>query len=177
MIKYIKSIKARDPAARHFLQIIFLYPGVHALFWYRIAHFFFKIKLKFIAEMISMMVRFFTQIEIQPGAKIGKRLFIDHGSGVVIGETTIIGDEVTIYQGVTLGSNTPKKGKRHPTIGNRVMIGAGSKIIGDIHIGDDAKIGAGSVVVNDVPPQGIAIGPKAQILIKNKPEDILNLPK
>ena len=176
MIKYIKSIKERDPAARHFCRSSSL-SGVHALLWYRIAHFFFKIKLKLLAEMISMIVHFFTQIEIHPGATIGKRLFIDHGSGVVIGETAIIGDDVTIYQGVTLGSNTSKKGKRHPTIGNRVMIGAGAKIIGDIHIGDDAKIGAGSVVVNDVPPQGIAIGPKAQILVKNKPEDLVNMPK
>ena len=115
MIKYIKSIKERDPAARHFLQIILLYPGVHALFWYRIAHFFFKIKLKLLAEMISMIVRFFTQIEIHPGATIGKRLFIDHGSGVVIGETAIIGDDVTIIRELPLDS-IPRKRQTPSTI-------------------------------------------------------------
>ena len=172
MIKYIKSIKERDPAARHFLQIILLYPGVHALFWYRIAHFFFKIKLKLLAEMISMIVRFFTQIEIHPGATIGKRLFIDHGTGVVIGETAIIGDDVTIYQGAL--DQYLEKGKRHPTIGNRVMIGAEPKSSG-ISISETMRKSERSVVVNDV-PQGIATGPKAQILVKNKPEDLVNMP-
>lgn len=167
MIKYLRSIKQRDPAARNFIQIILLYPGVHAVFWYRIAHFLYKNKLKLIGEAISMIVRFCTQIEIHPGATIGKRLFIDHGSGTVIGATTIIGDDCTIYQNVTLGSVSPIKGKRHPTLKDRVMVGAGAKIIGNITIGDDVKIGACAVVLSDVPPKGVAIGYKATIINKN----------
>lgn len=175
MIKYLRSIKKRDPAARHFFQIILFYPGVHAFFWYKIAHFFFQIKLKLIAEMISFIVRMMTQIEIHPGALIGKRLFIDHGSGTVIGETTIIGDDCTIYQGVTLGSVILEKVKRHPTLGNRVIVGSGAKVIGNISIGDDAKIGAGAVVLNDVPPKGIAIGYKATIINKNNEQNKINV--
>ena len=168
MIKYFRSIKERDPAARHALQIFLTYPGVHAIFWYRIAHFLFKMKLKLIAEIISAFVRFFTLIEIHPGALIGKRLFIDHGCGVVIGETTIIGDDCTIYQGVTLGGAvTSARIKRHPTLGNRVIIGAGAKIIGNITIGDDAKVGAGSIVLSDVPNGSVARGPKSNIIIKS----------
>ena len=158
MIKYLKSIKLRDPAARNYLQIILLYPGVHALFWYKVSHFLWKIKFKLIAELISSITRIFTGIEIHPGAIIGKRLFIDHGTGVVIGETSIIGDDCTIYQGVSLGGTGKERGKRHPTLGNNVMVGAGAKILGNITIGDNAKIGANTVVLSDVPPASTVVG-------------------
>lgn len=150
MFKYLKSIKLRDPAARNYLQILLLYPGVHALFWYKVGHFFWKIKFKFIAELISLITRFFTGIEIHPGAIIGKRLFIDHGYGVVIGETSIIGDDCTIYHGVTLGSNKYDLKKRHPTIKNNVIIGSHAQIIGNIVINDFAIIGSNAIVTKDV---------------------------
>ena len=150
MFKYLKSIKERDPAARNIFQILFLYPGVHALFWYRVSHFFWRIKLKFIAELICVLTRFFTLIEIHPGAMIGKRLFIDHGAMVVIGETTIIGDDCTIFHGVTLGGVKSIKGKRHPTIKNNVIIGCHAQVLGDIVIGNNVKIGANAVVTKSV---------------------------
>lgn len=146
----LKNFKRNDPACRNIFEVIFLYPGFHALIMYRIAHFFYKIRLFFIARLLSQITRFFTQIEIHPGACIGKNLFIDHGCGIVIGETTIIGDNCIIYHSVTLGGTGKDKGKRHPTIGNNVMIGAGSIILGPINIGDNVKIGAGSIVVKDV---------------------------
>lgn len=157
---YFKSVKERDPAARNWLQILLLYPGVKALIYYRIAHFFYKIKLKFIAEFIMYIVRVRFTIDIHPGCKIGKRLFIDHGAGVVIGETSIIGDDCTIYQGVSLGGTGKEKGKRHPTVGNNVMIGAGSKILGNITIGNNAKIGANTVVLSSVPENATVVGYK-----------------
>ncbi len=157
---YFKSVKERDPAARNWLQILLLYPGVKALIYYRIAHFFYKIKLKFIAEFIMYIVRVRFTIDIHPGCKIGKRLFIDHGAGVVIGETSIIGDDCTIYQGVSLGGTGKEKGKRHPTVGNNVMLGAGSKILGNITIGNNAKIGANTVVLSSVPENATVVGYK-----------------
>lgn len=157
---YFKSVKERDPAARNWLQILLLYPGVKALIYYRIAHFFYKIKLKFIAEFIMYIVRVRFTIDIHPGCKIGKRLFIDHGAGVVIGETSIIGDDCTIYQGVSLGGTGKEKGKRHPTVGNNVMLGAGSKILGNITIGNNAKIGANTVVLSSVPENVTVVGYK-----------------
>ena len=150
MRKFILSIKKRDPAARNFLQIILFYPGVHALINYRIAHFFWKIKLKFLAELITCISRFFTGIEIHPGAKIGKRLFIDHGHGVVIGETSVIGNDCTIYHGVTLGSNGKINGKRHPTILDNVIIGSHAQILGNITIGNNVKIGSNSIITKSV---------------------------
>lgn len=162
-LSYWKSIKQRDPAARHYLQIILTYPGVHALIWYRISHFFFVIHLKLIAEIITYLVRCHLNIEIHPGAKIGKHFFIDHGTGVVIGETSIIGDNVTIYHGVTLGGHGTEHGKRHPTVGNNVMIGAGATVLGNITIGNDAKIGANATVLNDVPDGATVIGVKGTI--------------
>lgn len=164
MIKYFKSIKERDPAARHFLQIILTYPGVQAMFFYRIAHFFYLIKLKLIAEIIMYIVKMITNIDIHPAAKIGKRLFIDHGLGVVIGATTIIGDDCTIYQGVTLGGRGHETGKRHPTLGNNVLVGAGAKILGNINIGNNAKIGANAVVLHDIGEGKTAVGPKGREL-------------
>ena len=150
MFKYLKSIKLRDPAARNYLQIILFYPGVHAVFWYKIASFFWRIKFKFIAEFLTFYVRIFTGIEIHPGCKIGKRLFIDHGHGIVIGETSIIGDDCIIYQGVTLGAKNFNKEKRHPTIKNNCIIGSHAQIIGNITIGNNCKIGANAVVTKNV---------------------------
>ncbi len=155
---YIKSIKQRDPAARSFLEVIILYPGVHALAFYRVANFLWKCKLLFLARFVSQIARFFTGIEIHPGAKIGEDLFIDHGLGVVIGETTEIGNNVTIYQGVTLGGTGAHIGKRHPTIGNNVVIGAGSKLLGPINIACGSKIGANSVVLKNTEFESTVVG-------------------
>lgn len=166
MFSYLKSIKDRDPAARNYIQIIFLYNSVWVMFWYRIAHFLFKIKLKFIAELIMCWVKFFTGIEIHPNATIGKNLFLDHGHGIVIGETSIIGDNCLFYQGVTLGGTGKDKGKRHPTIGNNVMIGAGAKVLGNITIGDNVKIGANAIVLDDIQSDQTVINSKAKIKAK-----------
>ena len=154
----IISMKKRDPAARSLLEIILCYPGLHALFFHRIAHILWNYKLYLIARFVSHISRFLTSIEIHPAAKIGKRFFIDHGDGVVIGETAELGDDVFIYHQVTLGATTSKKIKRHPTIGNGVVIGAGAKLLGPINIGKEAKIGANSVVVTDVPAGATMVG-------------------
>jgi serine O-acetyltransferase len=151
-------MKKRDPAARSLLEIILCYPGLHALFFHRIAHVLWNYKLYLIARFVSHISRFLTAIEIHPAAKIGKRFFIDHGVGVVIGETAEVGDDVFIYHQVTLGATTSKKIKRHPTIGDGVIIGAGAKLLGPINVGKEAKIGANSVVVNDVPPRATMVG-------------------
>ena len=165
-LKYdIENVMKNDPATRTKLEVLLLYQSIHVLIFYRIAHGLYKIKLFFLARLISQLGRFFTGIEIHPGAKIGKGLFIDHGMGVVIGETAEIGDNVTIYHGVTLGGTGKDKGKRHPTIGNNVIIGCGAKILGPISIGDRAKIGANSVVLKDVPKGKTAVGIPA--VIKN----------
>ena len=158
VIDDIKNIKEKDPAAKSTLEIILLYPGFHALLSYRIANKISKWGIPFIPRLISQIARFLTGIEIHPKASIGEKFFIDHGMGVVIGETTIIGDEVLIYQGVTLGGTGKDLGKRHPTIGNRVTIGAGAKVLGNITIGDDSNIGAGSVVIDDVPEHSTVVG-------------------
>ncbi|HHD2772567.1 TPA: serine O-acetyltransferase EpsC [Clostridium perfringens] len=165
-LKYdIENVMKNDPAARTKLEVLLLYQSIHVLIFYRIAHGLYKIKLFFLARLISQLGRFFTGIEIHPGAKIGKGLFIDHGMGVVIGETAEIGDNVTIYHGVTLGGTGKDKGKRHPTIGNNVIIGCGAKILGPISIGDGAKIGANSVVLKNVPKGKTVVGIPA--VIKN----------
>ena len=154
MIKYIiediKTVIKLDPAARNWLEVILSYPGIHAIWGYRIAHFFWRVKLKLAARIYSNWIRSLTGIEIHPAASIGRRLFIDHGMGVVIGATSIIGDDVTIYHGVTLGARTIETGKRHPTIGNNVVIGSGSKILGNIIIGDSVKIAANQVVTKNI---------------------------
>src|SRR5215469_14519867 len=144
----IQAVFDRDPAARTTLEVVLTYPGLHAIWLHHIAHFLWKHDLKLVGRIISAFSRFLTGIEIHPGATIGRRLFIDHGSGVVIGETAEIGDDVLLYQGVTLGGTGAEKGKRHPTIGNRVVIGTGAKVLGNIRIGDNVKGGAGSVVVH-----------------------------
>ena len=158
VIDDINNIKDKDPAAKSLFEIILLYPGFHALLSYRIANKLKKWKIPFIPRLISQLARFFTGIEIHPGATIGEKFFIDHGMGVVIGETTIIGDNVLIYQGVTLGGTGKDQGKRHPTIGDRVTIGAGAKVLGNITIGSDSNIGAGSVVIDDVPEHSTVVG-------------------
>lgn len=164
MIAYLKFIKETDPAAKSYLEILLLYPSVHALGLYRMAHVLYGRKFYFLSRLLSQLGRFLTGIEIHPGAVIGKALFIDHGMGVVIGETAIVGDYVTIYQGVTLGGTGKDIGKRHPTVGDRVTIGAGAKILGPIHIAAGTKIGAGSVVLIDTKPDSTAVGVPARIV-------------
>jgi len=157
-IEDIKTVFEKDPAAKNFLEVIICYPGLHALWFHRIAHYLYKNKFYTTARLISHFSRHFTGIEIHPGAKIGKKLFIDHGMGVVIGETTEIGDNCLIYQGTVLGGTSLKKEKRHPAVGNNVVIGAGAILLGPIKIGNNARVGAGSVVVHDVPDNASVIG-------------------
>ena len=176
MNDYLESIKKRDPAAKSILSIILTYPGVKAVFFHQISNFFYKAGFDLIARIISQTIRFFTGIEIHPGAKIGKNLFIDHGMGVVIGETSEIGDNVTIYHAVTLGGSSPsidserqRHEKRHPTIGNDVVIGSGAQIIGPIKVGNNARIAANAVVVKDVPENATMIGiPAKAVQLENK---------
>lgn len=157
----------QDPAARTYFEVILTYSGLHAIWAHRIAHFFYKKKMFFIARVISQLSRFFTGIEIHPGAKIGRRFFIDHGMGVVIGETCEIGDNVTVYQGVTLGGTGKEKGKRHPTIKDNALIASGAKVLGSITIGENAKIGAGSVVLKDVPPNSTVVGIPGRVVVQD----------
>jgi len=159
----IRAAQKKDPAAGGFLEVLLLYQGLHALVAHRIAHFLYKLHLFFLARLISQVSRFMTGIEIHPGAKIGKRFFIDHGMGVVIGETTIIGDDVLLYQGVTLGGTGLAKGKRHPTIGNNVVIGGGAKVLGNITVGDNSYIGSNAVVIKDVPANSTVVGVPGRI--------------
>jgi serine O-acetyltransferase len=154
----VDTIFREDPAAKSWLEIFLCYPGLHAILLHRAAHRLYRWGVPLVPRVISQVSRFFTGIEIHPGATIGRRFFIDHGSGVVIGETTEIGDDVLLYQGVTLGGTGNEKGKRHPTIGNRVVVGTGAKVLGSIRIGDDVKIGAGSVVVHPVPDHSTVVG-------------------
>ena len=163
-IDYLKFIKESDPAARYYAEIVLLYPSVHALAMYRTANFLFKHNRFFAARFLSQFARFLTGIEIHPGAQIGEGFFIDHGHGVVIGETTIIGNNVTLYQGVTLGGTGNETGKRHPTIEDNVMISSGAKVLGSITIGKNSKIGAGSVVVSDVPPNSTVVGVPGKVV-------------
>ncbi len=160
----IEAVFERDPAARHTLEVILTYSGLHAIWFYRISHFFWMREWFTFSRIISQLGRFFTGIEIHPGAKIGRKLFIDHGMGVVIGETCEIGNNVTIYQGVTLGGTGKEKGKRHPTIGNNVLIASGAKVLGSMTIGEGSKIGAGSVVLREVPPYSTVVGIPGRIV-------------
>jgi len=163
----IKVIFERDPAARSFWEVLLCYPGLHALLFHRFAHYLYKKGLILLPRLVSQFSRFLTGIEIHPGAKIGEGLFIDHGTGVVIGETAEVGNNVTIYQGVTLGGTGKEKGKRHPTVGNNVVISTGAKVLGNIKVGDNAKIGAGSVVLRDVPPNTTVVGIPGKIVIRD----------
>lgn len=169
----INCIRDRDPAARSVAEVLFLYPGYKAIRSHRRAHRLYEKKRFFLARLISQRCARKTRIEIHPGAQIGKRFFIDHGTGTVIGETTIIGDDVTIYQGVTLGGTGKDTGKRHPTIGNNVMIGAGAKVLGPVTIGDNTKIAAGAVVIDRIPENSTAVGVPARVVRRNgKKEDL-----
>jgi serine O-acetyltransferase len=163
----IASIKDRDPAARSGFEVLFLYSGLHALIYYRIAHRLFLHNRFMLARWLSQHAKFTTGIEIHPGAKIGKGLFIDHGTGVVIGETAEIGDYCALYQGVTLGGTGKDKGKRHPTLGSNVMVGAGAKILGPFKVGDNAKVGANALVLSEVPPNATAVGVPAHVVRVN----------
>ena len=154
----IDTIFREDPAAKSVLEIVLCYPGFHAILFHRLAHKLYNARVPLVPRVVSQISRFMTGIEIHPGATIGRRFFIDHGSGVVIGETTEIGDDCLLYQGVTLGGTGGEKGKRHPTLGNRVVVGTGAKVLGSIRIGDDVKIGAGSVVVHPVPDGSTVVG-------------------
>ncbi len=162
-----RSILKKDPAARSLAEVILLYPGYHALLWYRLAHRLYRRQHFFLARLFSQLGRSFTGIEIHPGAQIGRGLFIDHGAGVVIGETAVVGDNCTIYHGVTLGGTGKGEGKRHPTVGNDVLLGAGVKVLGPIEIGDGSRIGAGSVVLRPVPAGATAIGIPAVVVRQN----------
>ena len=170
----IQTVFAKDPAARSVLEVIFCYPGLHALWFHRLAHFLWCHKLRFPARFLSHISRFLTGIEIHPGAKIGRRFFIDHGAGVVIGETAEVGDNVLIYQGVVLGGTTMKKEKRHPTIGNNVIMGAGAIALGAIVIADGARIGSGSVVVKSVPPRATVVGVPGRV-VEDRHKPLLDL--
>lgn len=176
LVKFFSMIKddvasalERDPAARTSLEILLLYPGLHAIWFYRIAHWLWTRNIKLPARWLSQFARWWTGIEIHPGATMGHRVFIDHGMGVVIGETAEIGNEVTLYHGVTLGGTSLSKGKRHPTIGDRVTIGAGAKVLGNIFIGNDSRIGANAVVVKAVPENSVVIGVPGQIVKRTQP--------
>lgn len=168
-LKEISSVMQRDPAARSKVEVFFLYTGLQALVFHRYAHFFYKCKMRFLARLISQYNKFLTGVEIHPGATIGKGLFIDHGTGVVIGETAVIGDNCTLYQGVTLGGTGKDKGKRHPTLGDNVMIGCGAKVLGPFSVGSNSKIAANAVVLSEVPENSTCVGVPARIVrINNK---------
>ena len=160
----LRAYQARDPAARSRLEIFLLYPGVHATLYHRLAHFLYRRSFKFLARFVSQWSRFWTGIEIHPGAKIGRRLVIDHGMGIVIGETAEVGDDVLIYHGVTLGGTGKDQGKRHPTIGNNVLISCGAKVLGPFKVGNNARIAANAVVLSEVPENATAVGIPAQIV-------------
>ena len=160
----LRAYQARDPAARSRLEIFLLYPGVHATLYHRLAHFLYRHHLKFLARLVSQWSRFWTGIEIHPGAQIGRRLVIDHGMGIVIGETAEVGDDCLIYHGVTLGGTGKDQGKRHPTIGNNVLISTGAKVLGPFTVGDGARIAANAVVLSEIPAGATAVGAPAQVV-------------
>jgi len=164
----IRTVFAKDPAARSTIEVLTCYPGLHALWLHRIAHFLWRHRLRFLARLLSHFNRFLTAIEIHPGASIGRRFFIDHGAGVVIGETAEIGDDVLMYQGVVLGGTSLEKGKRHPTIGNNVVIGTGAVVLGAITIGDGARVGSGSVVIKSVPPGATVVGIPGRVIDEHR---------
>jgi len=170
----IQTVFAKDPAARSVLEVIFCYPGLHALWLHRLAHFLWRHKLRFLARLLSHINRFLTNIEIHPGARIGRRFFIDHGAGVVIGETAEVGDDVLLYQGVVLGGTTPEKKKRHPTLGNNVVMGTGSVALGAITMGDGTRIGSGSVVIKSVPPRATVVGIPGRV-VENRRKPLADL--
>jgi serine O-acetyltransferase len=173
----IAAVLDRDPAATSKLEIVLLYSGLHALWWYRIYHWMWKHGWRFLARALSQFARWISGIEIHPGAVIGRRFFIDHGMGVVIGETAAVGDDVTLYQGVTLGGTGKETGKRHPTLCDNVVVGAGAKILGNIVVGENCRIGAGSVVLRDVPPDSTVVGVPGHIVLRNGKRVVITDPK
>ena len=171
----IQAVKDKDPAARSTLEIFLCYPGFYALLFHRLSHYLWNHSFKLLARFISTISRFLTGIEIHPGAQFGKRVFIDHGMGIVVGETTIVGDDVLIYQGVVLGGTTTQKTKRHPTIEKGVIIGAGAKVMGNITIGEYSKIGTGAVVLKDVPPESTCVGVPGRIVKSKNKSHVVDL--
>jgi serine O-acetyltransferase len=163
----IRSIRERDPAARSWLEVVLCYPGLWAVWLHRVAHWLWSIKLRLLARILSQIARFYTGVDIHPAALIGRRLFIDHATGVVVGETAIIGSDVTIYQGVTIGGTGKGKGKRHPTVCDGVFIGNNANVLGNITVGENSRVGAGSVVLADVPPNSTVVGVPAHIVYRN----------
>jgi serine O-acetyltransferase len=172
----IDSVFERDPAARNWLEVLLAYPGLHAIWGHRIAHWLWIHNFRFLGRLLSQLMRSLTGIEIHPGATIGARFFIDHGMGIVIGETAEVGVDVTLYHGVTLGGTSLNKGKRHPTIGDRVVVGAGAKILGAIVVGDDSRVGANAVVVKDVPSNSVVVGVPGQVIMRSKPHQASDAP-
>jgi serine O-acetyltransferase len=162
----IASVLDRDPAAKSALEILLCYSGLHALWFYRLNHWLWNHGMRLLSRWLSQVARLLTGIEIHPAAQIGRRLFIDHGMGVVIGETSVIGDDVTLYQGVTLGGTGKEKGKRHPTVGNGVVIGAGARVLGNVRVGDNSRVGAGSVVLRDVPDNSTIVGVPGHVILR-----------
>lgn len=173
----VAAVFDSDPAARSYLEVLLCYPGLHALWAHRINHWLWRHGLRFPARFLSQVARLFTGIEIHPGAQIGRRLFIDHGMGVVIGETAMVGDDVTLYQGVTLGGTGKEKGKRHPTIMNKVVIGTGARVLGNITIGENSRIGAGSVVLRNIPDNSTVVGVPGHIVLRNGKRVVITDPK
>jgi serine O-acetyltransferase len=173
----LQSILDRDPAARSVLEVVLCYSGLHAVWAYRLNHWLWNHHFRLLARWLSQVARLLTGIEIHPAAQIGRRLFIDHGMGVVIGETAIVGDDVTLYQGVTLGGTGKEKGKRHPTIGSGVAIGAGAKVLGNIRVGDNCRVGAGSVILRDVPHDSTVVGVPGHVIFRHGKRVVITDPK
>jgi serine O-acetyltransferase len=184
LISFLKSVREdiaavfeSDPAARSYFEVLTLYPGLHAVWAHHLSHWLWLHNMRFLARFVSQVVRVFTGIEIHPGAELGRRLFIDHGMGTVIGETAIIGDDVTLYQGVTLGGTGKEKGKRHPTLGNNISVGSGAKLLGNITIGDNCRVGAGSVVLRNVPANSTIVGVPGHIVLRDGKRVVITDPK
>src|SRR5208282_1942024 len=173
----VAAVFESDPAARSYLEVLICYPGLHAVWSHHMSHWLWRHGMRFLARFVSQVSRWLTGIEIHPGAEIGRRLFIDHGMGVVIGETAIVGDDVTLYQGVTLGGTGKEKGKRHPTVGNNVTIGTGAKLLGNITIGENCRVGGGSVVLRDVPPNSTVVGVPGHIVLREGKRVVIPDPK
>jgi serine O-acetyltransferase len=173
----VAAVFESDPAAGSYVEVLFLYPGLQAVWAHHLSHWLWRHGLRFLARLVSQLARFYTGIEIHPGAEIGRRLFIDHGMGTVIGETAIVGDDVTLYQGVTLGGTGKEKGKRHPTLGNNISIGSGAKLLGNITIGDNVRVGAGSVVLRNVPANSTIVGVPGHIVLRDGKRVVITDPK
>ncbi len=173
----VAAVFESDPAARSYLEVLLCYPGLHAVWAHHLSHWLWRHGVRFLARFTSQVARVFTGIEIHPGAELGRRLFIDHGMGTVIGETAVVGDDVTLYQGVTLGGTGKEKGKRHPTLGNNISVGSGAKLLGNITIGDNCRVGAGSVVLRSVPPNSTIVGVPGHIILHEGKRVVITDPK